>query len=362
METQGKTINQTKASDSLVRKMGVLIHIVAWAIPLSTPFFFTGKNEEWIPSDFLLRSCIVISSFMFVFYFNYFYLIKRFLTLKKVKQFLLSNLALMGSVTLIVHFIMQQLPPPEDIHNEHMREHGVLETASFLLRNIFMYSIVAGLSVAIRMTSNWFQTEAIRKDLEKSRAEAELKNLKSQLNPHFLFNTLNNIYSLIDLSPDQAQSAVHELSRLLRYVLYESSQPLVSVGKELDFIRNYIELMRIRLAKNVELQTEINVQNQEAMIAPLLFITFIENAFKHGVSNNKPSFIHIRITQKDGELHGIIENSLFPKDEQDKSGSGIGLPNLEKRLALLYPNMHSLQYGKDGDIYRSALSITLTAL
>lgn len=362
MKTQGKSINQTKASDSLVRKMGILIHVVAWAIPLSTPFFFTGKNEEWIPSDFLLRSCIVISSFMLVFYSNYFYLIKRFLTLKKVTHFLLSNLILMVSVTLIVHFIMQQLPPPEEMHGEHLREHGILQTAGFLLRNIFMYSIVGGLSVAIRMTSNWFQTEAIRKDLEKSRAEAELKNLKSQLNPHFLFNTLNNIYSLIALSPDQAQAAVHELSRLLRYVLYESSQPFVSVGKELDFVRNYIELMRIRLAKNVELQTEIDIENQEAQIAPLLFITFIENAFKHGISNNKPSFIHIHITQKNGELHCIIKNSFFPKDEQDKSGSGIGLPNLEKRLALLYPNTHTIQHGREGDTYSSVLSVTLTAL
>lgn len=342
-----------------MRNIGLLIHVVAWAIPLSTPFFFTGKGEEWIPSDFLLRSCIVISSFMLVFYVNYFYLIKRLLLVKKVGGFLLSNLLLMMLVTLIVHLVMQQLPPPEAMRGEVIREHNALKTLGFLLRNIFMYSIVAGLSVAIRMTSNWFQTEAVRKDLERSRTEAELKNLKSQLNPHFLFNTLNNIYSLIALSPDQAQSAVHELSRLLRYVLYESSQPYVTVGKELDFIRNYIELMRIRLAKNVDLQTKIDIENEESQIAPLLFITPIENAFKHGISNNKPSFIHIHITQKNSLLSCVIENSFFPKDEQDKSGSGIGIPNLEKRLAFLYPGMYTLDYGKEETVYRCMLTIKL---
>ena len=121
--------------------------------------------------------------------------------------------------------------------------------------------------------------------------EAELQNLKSQLNPHFLFNTLNNIYSLIAFSPEKAQEAVHDLSRLLRYVLYESSQPFVSLEKDFDFLRNYVELMRIRLPKHVELKTNIVASSPGTLIAPLLFISLVENAFKHGVSNNKPSFI-----------------------------------------------------------------------
>ena len=117
--------------------------------------------------------------------------------------------------------------------------------------------------------------------------------------------------------------------------------------------------MRIRLAKNVDLQTKIDIENEESQIAPLLFITPIENAFKHGISNNKPSFIHIHITQKNSLLSCVIENSFFPKDEQDKSGSGIGIPNLEKRLAFLYPGMYTLDYGKEETVYRCMLTIKL---
>lgn len=140
--------------------------------------------------------------------------------------------------------------------------------------------------------------ESSRRELEKSRAEAELQNLKSQLNPHFLFNTLNNIYSLIAFSPERAQEAVHDLSRLLRYVLYDSSQPMVPLEKELDFIRNYVELMRIRLPEHVKLTTDISAATPETQVAPLLFISLIENAFKHGVSHNKPSFIDLKIHQE----------------------------------------------------------------
>ncbi|MDD4514671.1 histidine kinase [Massilibacteroides sp.] len=359
MKEKRNNISQTTAP--LVRKIGILIHVAVWTIPLWIPFFFTGRSEFSVTPDFFFRNCIIVASFAIVFYSNYFYLIRRFLTAGQVWKFIFSNLLLALAVMSIVHLIMQQLPPPEYVITEGKREHDTIQMAGFMLRNLFMYSAVIVLSVAIRMTGNWFQMETMRKDLEKSRAEAELTNLKSQLNPHFLFNTLNNIYSLIALSPEQAQETIHELSRLLRYVLYESSQPFVSVAKELDFVSNYIELMRIRLAKNVELQTEINIENEEAQVAPLLFITLIENAFKHGISNSKPSFIHIRITQKNKELDCVIENSFFPKDQQDKSGSGIGLPNLEKRLALLYPETYSLQYGREGEVYKSELSIILTA-
>lgn len=359
MSNQERNEVRLKTTAPLVRKVGILIHVVIWAVPLCVPFFFTGRGGFVMTQDFFLRNCVVVSSFAVVFYANYLYLIKRFLSERKTGWFALLNFLLMAVTMLLVHLVMQLLPPPPEIPEREAEVREWIIIAGFLLRNLIMYSVVVVLSVAIRMTGNWFEMEAMRKDLEKSRAEAELRNLKSQLNPHFLFNTLNNIYSLIALSPEQAQGIVHELSRLLRYVLYESSHPHVSVGKDLDFIRNYIELMRIRLAGNVTLETAIEIENAEAQIAPLLFIALIENAFKHGVSNNKPSFVRINIRQKEGAVQCEIENSFFPKDQQDKSGSGIGLPNLEKRLALLYPGMYTFRHGREGDSYRSVLSITL---
>ena len=208
--------------------------------------------------------------------------------------------------------------------------------------------------------------ENVRKSMEKSvklgrdTAVAQIRQMESQFNPHFLFNTLNNIYSLIAFSPEKAQEAVHDLSRLLRYVLYESSQPFVPLEKDFDFLRNYVELMRIRLPKHVELKTNIVASSPGTLIAPLLFISLVENAFKHGVSNNKPSFIHLDIHQEGAEVVCTIVNSYFPKSpDQDKSGSGIGLVNLEKRLGLLYPGHFSFQCGREGDNYSSYLSITI---
>ena len=198
-----------------------------------------------------------------------------------------------------------------------------------------------------------------------------MQNLKSQLNPHFLFNTLNNIYSLIAFSPERAQEAVHDLSRLLRYVLYDSSQPMVPLEKELDFIRNYVELMRIRLPEHVKLTTDISPAPHETQdaahlvtcliqtqVTPLLFISLIENAFKHGVSHNKPSFIDLKIHQEGTRIVCSIRNSDFPKDNgQDKSGSGIGLQNLSRRLELLYPSHHIFTYGQKGDEYVCLLEL-----
>ena len=188
-----------------------------------------------------------------------------------------------------------------------------------------------------------------------------MQQLKNQLNPHFLFNTLNNIYSLIAISPERAQSAVLELSKLLRYVLYENTQPYVPMEKELEFNHNYIELMRLRLARHV--QVDVNIPTglcRGYKIAPLLFITLIENAFKHGTSASIRSFVKINMSEPSpGVIECDIENSSFPKNETDKSGSGIGLKNLSRQLELLYPGKYNLHAESDSHIYRSMLTIDL---
>ena len=310
--------------------MGKLIHIAAWAILFGLPFFFTGRESQTVTVLSYIRSIIVPLSFMLVFYANYSVLIDHFLFAKRPWKYFLYNVVLIAFAMGAVHLIFELLPHPRWEHP----------------------------SVAIKMTGSWYQMESSRRELEKSRAEAELQNLKSQLNPHFLFNTLNNIYSLIAFSPERAQEAVHDLSRLLRYVLYDSSQPMVPLEKELDFIRNYVELMRIRLPEHVKLTTDISAATPETQVAPLLFISLIENAFKHGVSHNKPSFIDLKIHQEGTRIVCSIRNSHFPKDNgQDKSGSGIGLQNLSRRLELLYPSHHIFTYGQKGDEYVCLLEL-----
>ena len=210
------------------------------------------------------------------------------------------------------------------------------------------------------MTGRWYRAEAERKDLEHRRSEAELQNLRQQLNPHFLFNTLNNIYTLIQIDPSRAQSAVHDLSHLLRYVLYGGSREEVPLQDEVDFIREYIALMRIRLPRHVEVSVELPDSVPGLRIAPLLFIPLVENAFKHGVCNDRPSFVSIKITEEKGRVECWTVNSSFPKSQDsDRSGSGIGLANLGRRLELLYPGKYGLRSGQEGDEYRAVLGIDL---
>lgn len=204
------------------------------------------------------------------------------------------------------------------------------------------------------------QVRNFTKEAEKALAEAELQNLRSQLNPHFLLNTLNNIYALIAFDTDKAHESVQELSKLLRHVLYENKDQFTTLSKEIEFIRSYIELMRIRLSSNVTVETTYDLDlNSKTPIAPLIFISLVENAFKHGISPTEPSFIKILFSEEQGVVRCLIQNSNHRKVGYDKSGSGIGLEQVKKRLDLSYPGKYSWNYGlsNDGKEYSSSLEI-----
>ena len=338
----------------------LIIHIFGWGIIFGIPLFFFERNSSFDYIERYLRFISLPVSLMIIFYFNYCYLIDRFLFRKQTREYLLANIILIAFVTLCLHFwhelhIPGAVPPPKPHkHFEIGRLDGLI---FFFTRDILPLILATGMSVAIKMTNRWIQSENEIRELEKSRTEAELKNLRNQLNPHFLFNTLNNIYSLTVLSPEKAQQAIMDLSKLLRYVLYENSPEFVPLQKEMEFVRNYVELMRLRLTDNTEIKVSLpQSKNSGTLIAPLLFISLIENAFKHGISNSQPSFIHIDISEySDQRIVCTIENSYFPKNENDKSGSGIGLDNLRKRLELLYPERYLLNIEQTDDKYISAL-------
>ncbi|MDL2222973.1 histidine kinase [Bacteroidales bacterium OttesenSCG-928-M11] len=343
-------------------RFGWFIHIFFWGILCFFPFFLIGRNSESVSWIGYSRFLIILSGMIIVFYANYNYLVKRFLFTRQMWQYAISNFLLFTILVLVMHFIMELLPLDDNDLKRHADGIPKRELSHILVFDYIKYIFIAALSVALKMTASWYKTETARKELEKIQSEAELQNLKSQLNPHFLFNTLNNIYSLIAISQERAQDTVHELSRLLRYVLYDSSQPMVSVEKDFAFIRNYVELMRIRLPKHVTLTIDISSESSATQIAPLLFISLVENAFKHGVSNNKPSFIDIKLIEQQHKIVCAITNSYFPKNEQDNSGSGIGLINLTKRLDLLYPNNYTFACKEENEIFYCDLIINLSEL
>lgn len=333
---------------------GIIIQVAVWIVIFAMPFYSPRPGHPLHGGVNYAHFLPVLFSFMLVFYVNYFVLIKQFLFTKKFGWFAVTNIALILLSDLLVKTSFRLFFPMPDMH---MRARSFLDTVSFTARNLVIYLAIVGVAVAVRMTLEWYRNEAARREIEKGKAEAELQNLKSQVNPHFLFNTLNNIYSLIQIDQDKAQEAVHELGGLMRYVLYDSDHDTVPLAKETAFLRDYVKLMSLRLTPNVKLTVELPDTASDKQVAPLLFIPLVENAFKHGVSDSEPSFIDISMTEDDRHVICTIRNSNFPKTDSDRSGSGIGIPNLKKRLDMLYPGKYSYEYGVVQTTYQSILKI-----
>jgi LytS/YehU family sensor histidine kinase len=263
---------------------------------------------------------------------------------------------------MMYHWFLQRFPEAADATNQ-IRYDFRPPLWVEIVRDMFPLVITATVATVIRVSEEWRKSETSRKEAEKALAEAELQNLRSQLNPHFLLNTLNNIYALIAFDTDKAQESVQELSKLLRHVLYENKDQFTTMSKEMEFIQSYIELMRIRLSNNVTVETKYDLDpNSQTPIAPLIFISLVENAFKHGISPTEPSFIKIRFSEIQGIVRCLIQNSNHRKVGYDKSGSGIGLEQVQKRLDLSYPGKYTWHYGlsNDGKEYSSSLEIHTT--
>ena len=278
-----------------------------------------------------------------VFYINYAILIPRYLMHRMyVWRFVVANVVLLGATTWLGHLAWTY----SHIGGHHRRGGGtdfdidhtklLLKNLSFVIRDGVMIVLTMALAVALRLSEKWRALKRHHEELMNEQRATELQSLKSQLNPHFLFNTLNNIYALISISPEQAQEAVHRLSQMLRYVIYENPER-VELHRELDFVRNYVELMRLRISKR---RVELNINDGghgDSMIAPLLFVTLIENAFKHGTSSDDSAPICIDITVDENmTLTCRTCNAVNADAPRDDDTSGIGIANLRKRLGIIY--------------------------
>lgn len=333
----------------------ILIHVIFWGVFFFFPFIFTQQNKGTIDWNDFLRHSIVPTAFILIFYLNYLLFIPYLLFKEKKWLFFVLNMLAIGIMTFVLRALNElyfPLPPnmPEP------------PKTVLYLRDAVSLVFAVGLSVAVRVSSQWRKVEAARQEAEKRKTEAELKNLRNQLNPHFLLNTLNNIYALTAFDTERAQQAIQDLSKLLRYVLYDNQQMYVPLCKEVDFIKNYIELMRIRIAGTVNLRVRFLIDpDSQTPIAPLLFISLIENAFKHGISPVNESYIYISIEETENKITCSIMNSYYPKKATDKSGSGIGLQQVKQRLEIMYPGQYEWDSGvlDGGKGYQSVLTIYL---
>ena len=333
-----------------------LCHVALWAFLFLSPLtYWRGTGIKFVQ---YLMYCMQPLMLMIIFYANYLYLAPRFFVAGKHRYDLLINLVMITTFGIALHYWTDYA---NNLYGVHVRFDDAISDVTNILRDCLNFAIFAGGSTALALARKWFTADQKLQESEAARAKAELYNLRSQINPHFLLNTLNNIYALTAINQERAQDAIQQLSKMLRHLLYDNQESSVALSDELQFFENYISLMKIRLSANVEVTFAHNVEMPGVRIAPLIFISLIENAFKHGISPTEQSFVHIEINATDHDINCRIENSNHPKSNQDRSGHGIGLNQVQRRLDLAYPNHYKWVKGtnEDGTIYTSAIHIDL---
>ncbi|MBU2997278.1 histidine kinase [Cellulophaga baltica] len=341
----------------LIKKTNIwqtLIHIFLWILfygLLLYPFVSEGRL---VPPDLYLRLFLAT----IFFYFNYYYLIPKVLLKKKTWLYITIVVLLIGSFIILMDIIAKNFFAdfnhllPDNTYSVEQRE----------FRKIFMSAITLGIpfivSSLLRIYIEWNKNEDLRKVIENEKVNSELQFLKTQLNPHFLFNSLNAIYSLSVKKSDKASEAIINLSELMRYMLYEADKDLVLLTREIEYIKNYVQLQRLRLSDSKNVILKISGEHSRVAMPPLLFISFIENAFKYGTDFKGITNVKINLTIFPNAIHFIIINKIgsFKKEEDS---SGVGLQNVRNRLNLLYPDSHDLIVENDGESYCVRLTIKI---
>jgi two-component system LytT family sensor kinase len=331
----------------------VFWHVFFWLSMISLFMYLaqddTHLNYEGLAVVFLLYPVINIG----LFYLNYLLLIPWFLDKKKYSIYtavVISTIIVFGLGKYGIGLIYKQYILV------HEKGH-VLTFWQYFIGTVFTSLTFVLLSTALKFAVDWFLNERIQRDLENQRLSAELSFLKSQINPHFLFNSLNSIYSLAYQRSETTPEAILKLSEIMRYMLYECNDNKVQLSKELQYLQNFIDLQKIRFGNKAYIDFKINGQINQQQIVPLLLIAFIENAFKHGIANNPAIPIQLLIEVDDTHLHFFIHNKKH-NNNRDNMG-GIGLINVKRRLDLLYPGKYKLDIIDEPENYTSELWIDL---
>jgi sensor histidine kinase YesM len=333
-------------------KKGISIaaHILVWFVLITLPYFLS------IGADFNLQrtlkcSTIPLLCYTIIFYTNYFVFIDRLWFNNHKIYYVLINLLMIAFFVFVIFEIKQLFFQSTTIHLNRppMRLFVYIDMISMLIPILF--------SIGLKTYERWALSEDLHRLSINEKLISELQHLKYQLQPHFFFNSLNNIYSLIDRYPEKAKEVVHSLGKLMRYLLYETTAERVPLAKEIDFMKKYIELMQLRTSNNTVIHASFPNVDISIQVSPLLFISLIENAFKHGVAASQESEIDFKMTMDEKQILFVTKNIYLPKDTADKSGSGIGLMNLKKRLELIYPNGYILVSEVVSGMYVSTLQI-----
>jgi hypothetical protein len=347
------------------------LHAIGWVIVILIPLYLNstfGGGDLRRLYEFYLHAF----SYAIIFYVGYLWLVPSFFVQRKYLIYIAILLGLVISTHFISNFI-ERVYLYDPIDGEKFREAMKMLTgkdepprgpnAFGFINHFFSSLLLSGFAVGLGLMDELKHNEKKQKELEKEKLNSELAFLKNQVSPHFFFNTLNNIYSLIGIDGPTAQDSVLKLSKLMRYLLYESEHGETRMSSEIEFMNNYIDLMKLRLSPKVKLQIDFPQDFPDFPIAPLLFVPFIENAFKHGVSYREQSFIHIWMKIHQDQIIFVSENSIGKSTQsEDIQHSGIGLENVKKRLALLFQGQHELKIENTETVFRVELTIQKTPI
>jgi len=336
-------------------------HLTWWSITIGNPFAVVSN----LASPYFIKFLFYVIFQALAVYFNLYFLIPRYLEKSRFAAYIafLTITINITAVLIVTGYYASSLLSGQ-----------TMEQLYDLKKNYFSYfflvnslpSTVASttLAMSIKLAKNWLQTQRQQQLLEKEKLETELKFLKNQFNPHYLFNTINSIFFLIHKNPDRASASLAKFSELLRYQLYECNDLQISLNKETGYLENFIELEKLRQNNNMEISVNLNhTGDNDAVIAPFILMTFVENAFKHvSKHTDKPNWIKIELFLRQQQLQLIVSNSAAPGERTAMPYyGGIGLENVQRRLDLIYPGKYQLDIENSGETFEARLVLQLTA-
>ena len=330
----------------------LIIHLVFWFYWLNQLLFpfYTNKTEKYYWHDIALELGLAIINFYLIYL-----LIPLFIKNKKKWIAILPGIVILFLMVIFryysnIVFWKHIMDSPKDM---------MAYSNQWLLYASIRLTVIIGIyAILIKFVIDWFDAQKLKAELVTQNKASELALLRSQVNPHFLFNTLNNIYSLVYKKSDEAPAAVMKLSSIMRYMLYDATTDKVPLEKEIEYLQSFIELQKLRLKDQDFIELSITGSPDGKTIAPMLLVPFVENAFKHGSKTVPPPGIIIRLTITPRQILFEVKNSIRSETIIQKDASaGIGLHNIQRRLDLLYPDKHSLLITEDKDLFNVKLII-----
>jgi hypothetical protein len=369
-------MDNRKVSKNLFNFFEPIMIVVFWLLLFLAPVVLSEFNDvfNW---NHVFRVWISFIPYLIIFLINRYVLLPYLFFEKKRIYFLMSALMLIA-VMVIGDFYFggdilekenrmeraeQQLPTqrfhnPPPTRSKNLPPQRPPRELPPYVGFVVISILIIGFDTGLRISVKWVRTEQMQSFIEKENMQMQLAYLRNQISPHFFMNTLNNIHALIDIDTDEAKESIIRLSKLMRHLLYDCDAETIPITKEVEFIRNYVALMRLRYSNKIRIELSVPSQLPEKQIPPLLFTSFVENAFKHGVSYQKPMSISISFSCTDDKLHFQVRNNhVGSKSENTYSGIGIG--NSRKRLDLIYGDRYKLDIEDKKDEFIVSLNIPL---